>query len=213
MEGGPTAHPFPPSRKEVMFRVFSGRTLGTVGAVGATLAMLAACTDAPTDTVGPQFAHEAHMSQAHSPATAVSNKDLAALRRATARYHDVEAALADGYLADEHCVSAPPGGMGFHYVNPGYIDLEIDAARPEALLYEPTDDGGVRLVGAEFLVHGDAWDAENPSPPSFAGVAFDPPSDRSAAAPPGPFYTLHVWLWKHNPEGMFVPFNPRVSCG
>jgi hypothetical protein len=25
-------------------------------------------------------------------------------------------------------------------------------------------------------------------------------------------YDLHVWLWKHNPEGMFAQFNPRVSC-
>ena len=105
--------------------------------------------------------------------------------------------------------------MGYHYVNPvNAQDLVIDASRPEALLYEPTGDGGVRLVGAEFLVHGDGWDAANQgSPPTFAGVEFDPPTDRTAAAPPGPFYTLHVWLWKDNPSGMFAPFNPRVSCG
>jgi hypothetical protein len=195
-----------------MFRP-SLRTLAGAGALSATLALLVACQDDPATLTGPDAAHTAHAPRADVPAAAAANLDLAALRKATARYHRVDVALADGFLADDHCVAAPPGGMGFHYVNPGHMDLEIDAARPEALLYEPMDNGKLRLVGAEFLVHGDGWDAQNASPPSFAGVAFDPPMDRSAAAPPGPFYTLHVWLWKDNPSGMFAPFNPRVSCG
>ncbi len=24
-------------------------------------------------------------------------------------------------------------------------------------------------------------------------------------------YDLHVWAWKHNPAGLFAPFNPKVS--
>ncbi|MDP9350013.1 MAG: hypothetical protein M3P51_00485, partial [Chloroflexota bacterium] len=40
-------------------------------------------------------------------------KVLAAVRHATAKYHDVEQALADGYVAAPHCVSVPGlGGMG-----------------------------------------------------------------------------------------------------
>jgi hypothetical protein len=27
-----------------------------------------------------------------------------------------------------------------------------------------------------------------------------------------PFYELHVWLYKSNPNGMFNEWNPRVSC-
>ena len=27
-----------------------------------------------------------------------------------------------------------------------------------------------------------------------------------------PFYTLHVWAWKDNPNGTFVNWNPDVSC-
>jgi len=27
-----------------------------------------------------------------------------------------------------------------------------------------------------------------------------------------PFYTLHVWAWKDNPNGTFVNWNPNVSC-
>ena len=26
------------------------------------------------------------------------------------------------------------------------------------------------------------------------------------------FYTLHVWLWGHNPSGMFAHWNPEVTC-
>jgi len=25
-------------------------------------------------------------------------------------------------------------------------------------------------------------------------------------------YDLHVWLWKHNPAGMFAEWNPGLSC-
>jgi hypothetical protein len=30
---------------------------------------------------------------------------------------------------------------------------------------------------------------------------------------PGPVaYTLHAYLWKNNPAGIFVDYNPRNSC-
>jgi len=27
-----------------------------------------------------------------------------------------------------------------------------------------------------------------------------------------PFYELHAWIWKRNPNGMFADYNPRVDC-
>jgi hypothetical protein len=27
------------------------------------------------------------------------------------------------------------------------------------------------------------------------------------------FYSLHAWLFKNNPAGMFMPWNPDVKCG
>jgi hypothetical protein len=27
-----------------------------------------------------------------------------------------------------------------------------------------------------------------------------------------PFYELHVWAWRSNPKGVFVDWNPAVSC-
>lgn len=49
------------------------------------------------------------------------------------------------------------------------------------------------------------WD--NRRPPS-GGQAFD-----VGGAPfPVLHRSLHVWLWKDNPSGLFAAFNPDVSC-
>jgi hypothetical protein len=26
------------------------------------------------------------------------------------------------------------------------------------------------------------------------------------------YYALHVWAWRRNPRGVFMDWNPRVSC-
>src|SRR5690606_24919486 len=107
----------------------------------------------------------------------------------------------------------PAGGMGIHYANNGLVDGAVDAGKPEMLLYEPSAGGGMELVGVEFMVMADAWDAANGSPPELAGQSFD---DHRAEADrhglPFAHYDLHVWVWKDNPAGVFAPFNPAVSC-
>ncbi len=138
---------------------------------------------------------------------------LAAVRRATAHYHRVEVALADGYIPTGPCVSAPPGGMGIHYTNFALAqNADIDPLRPEALLYEPGPNGKHRLVGVEYMVVKAAWDAQHATPPSFGSRVFDAVP---AGVVPGlpEHYSLHVWLWRQNPLGLFAPFNPKVSCG
>ena len=27
-----------------------------------------------------------------------------------------------------------------------------------------------------------------------------------------PYYEVHVWVWGHNPSGMFADWNPTVAC-
>ena len=27
-----------------------------------------------------------------------------------------------------------------------------------------------------------------------------------------PHYDRHVWIYRENPNGVFAPFNPKVSC-
>jgi hypothetical protein len=102
--------------------------------------------------------------------------------------------------------------MGMHFVNGALIgDDVIDPTHPEIVLYEPTADGRVRLTGADFLVLKDVWDAKHAGPPELMGQLFhlfDAPNRFGLP----PFYTLHVWAWKENPNGTFVNWHPKVSC-
>jgi len=56
-----------------------------------------------------------------------------------------------------------------------------------------------------------AWDASHTSPPSLFGQTFNfTPSPNRFGLPA--FYSLHVWIWKNNPDGMFAMWNPDVTC-
>lgn len=141
--------------------------------------------------------------------------DLEIMRQATERYQSHAAALEDGFIQLSPCVESPAGGMGFHFGHPGRIENGlVDPAAPELLLYEPAPGGGFALVGVEFMVHRDAWHGSgNTEPPAVAGQSFDPPNPQHPDEHLREFYTLHVWIWRENPSGMFAPFNPNVSCG
>ena len=149
-------------------------------------------------------------------ADAAVRKDLAAVRQATAKYHNVEAALADGYLALPDCVSVPGvGAMGIHYINPALaVDPAISLTSPEVLLYAPTEDG-VRLVGVEYFqalgAPGDPVPPNPPAAPILFGRPFDGPMEGHDPQMP-PHYDLHVWVWQANPAGIFVPLNANVTC-
>jgi hypothetical protein len=155
-----------------------------------------------------------------APAATAAAKpnELSTARAATAGYHNNDAALAAGYgeFKDAQsiaCIEQPgAGAMGIHYVNGGLVgDAAVNAATPEALVYEPRPNGRLRLVAAEYIVFQAAWDATHSSPPSLFGQQFELIQSPNRYGLP-PFYELHAWLWKHNPRGMFNDWNPRVSC-
>jgi hypothetical protein len=153
-------------------------------------------------------------------ALADTNEDLATARDATAGFHRVGAAEAAGYgrfvdAAGIACIDQPGlGAMGIHYVNGALVgDAILDPAKPEALVYEPGRFfGQLRLVALEYIVFKDVWEAAgNTSPPSLFGTTFGLTGSPNRFGIP-PFYALHAWIWKANPAGMFMPWNPRVSC-
>jgi len=159
-------------------------------------------------------------SVAYAASTGVNDpgviKQLMRVRRANAKYHDVNVALADGFVPTEVCVSEPElGGMGLHYINPERLmDGEIDLLEPEILLYGETEKG-LKLLAVEYFYGIGAPDAPIPNPAPPAPVLFGRPFDGPMLGhEPGmpPHYDLHVWLWKANPSGIFAPFNPNVSC-
>ena len=101
--------------------------------------------------------------------------------------------------------------MGIHFANGGLVgDGALDAMHPEALLYEPKD-GKLQLVGVEYIVIADDWNAKHQTPPVLMGQLFNYVGRAQPLRHPA-FYELHVWAWKSNPDGMFADWNPRVSC-
>jgi hypothetical protein len=173
-------------------------------------------------TVGPTLirAQDGHM---HMPAAQQqeatldqqSNADtlLKIVRQSTERFKDVAVAEAAGYALNFGCVTGDDAGaMGLHYINGALVNSGVlDPARPQIIIYEPTPDGGKRLIGADFLVIADTWNASHSSPPELMGQLFHLFTAPNRFGLPA-FYTLHVWAWKENPKGAFVNWHPRVSC-
>lgn len=181
---------------------------GRVYRIVAVLAMaftLAACEtpglvgpDAQQGPAGLDLPDEAH---ARNPSNV--NQQLAAARAGTARFHDAEAAEAAGFGPVSPCVEDPTeGGMGYHYANEA--NTALDPANPQILLYEPQANGRLRLVAVEYLVPYEVMPEDGPAPRLFE-QDFHPTPHLEA-------WTLHVWVWRSNPSGMFAEFNPRVSC-
>jgi hypothetical protein len=138
---------------------------------------------------------------------------LAAAREATSQYHDLAAAEADGFTPFYMCTDeADAGAMGQHFVNGDRVgDPSLDENRPEVLVYEPTPGGGYRLVGVEYVVIADAWDALHGSPPELFGRELKRvPAGNRYGLPD--FYQIHAWIWRPNPRGMFDDWNSKVSC-
>ncbi|HMH15918.1 MAG TPA: hypothetical protein VK578_22660 [Edaphobacter sp.] len=135
------------------------------------------------------------------------------VRESTERFKDVSVAEAEGYVLQFGCVSGPDSGaMGLHYVNGTLVNRgELDPTHPQIVIYEPTPSGGLRLIGADFLVLAEGWDAKKQGPPELMGQLFHYFEFPNRFGLPA-FYTLHVWAWKDNPNGAFVNWHPNVSC-
>jgi hypothetical protein len=189
------------------------------------VAALAACTPAPvapTETPGP------------------GEPTFAEIRAATERFQDVNVALAEGYVRDPANICetadmmgrpASDGAMGVHYFRPDLLGVTAppnprvdgtstytDFNLPAVLIYEPQADGSMQLVAVENLVFKASWAAAgNTVAPTFHGVPFDDMEDDPATALDEahnfmPHYDRHVWLYRENPNGVFTPFNPTVTC-
>ena len=145
--------------------------------------------------------------------------ELAPVREATARFHNVDAAVAAGYELGyvngagvriiTGCIAHPTAGaMGYHYFNKQLIDDNvIDVLKPEGLVYSPGPDGRLQLVAVEYVVPG-AF--SNPPGVSVAPIVFG--REMVILVPAVGFYTLHAWIWSNNPAGLFAHWSPEVSC-
>jgi len=134
---------------------------------------------------------------------------------ANERFRNINVALGEGWVQATPCVSGPDfGAMGVHFVHPDRINRALlDAKQPEALIYEPLEDGSFRLVGVEFIILANLWQTNNPGagPPALEGNLLNFVNEPNRYGLPA-FYELHVWAFQDNPNGSFADWNSRVVC-
>jgi hypothetical protein len=125
-------------------------------------------------------------------------KELQQARDATAKYRDINNAIADGY-ADINVVMP---NMGYHFQKVRFVDSVFNVRRPELLVYDKKKDGSFELVAVEYAV---PLDQSVNAPKGFTGKqdVWDHNTEFG-------LWTLHAWVWKDNPDGVFNPTNPDV---
>ncbi len=107
------------------------------------------------------------------------------------------------------CVAHPTAGaMGYHYFNKALIDdLVVDELKPEGLVYAREPGGRLKLAAVEYVLPGAA---SNPPGPAVAPTVFG--MEMVILVPAVGFHTLHAWIWRDNPAGLFAHWNPDVTC-
>jgi hypothetical protein len=148
---------------------------------------------------------------------------LATARGATARYvADLPAAMSDGYQV----ITPMMPGMGYHYLNtkaPAF-----DLTTPAILVYVK-DKNGWQLGALEWVWPEQPTEAPLPGATygsfdaachyldgTFVPAAAETDCAKSDGGSPFGFWhpklvTLHVWLWFHNPAGLYHPTNPLIQ--
>jgi hypothetical protein len=174
----------------------------------AAIALLAGCTQGTvTESSANRRLRAASATVAQRDLGPDVQRDLATLRRVTASFHDFETASRSGWSAQiTPCMADPAGagGMGFHYGNTHLIDGTAHVDRPQLLLYEPEQNGRLRLVAVEYIIPY-TFHSRDAEPPRLFGQQFQQNDTFQ-------LWGLHAWVWEENPSGVFANWNPRVGC-
>jgi hypothetical protein len=174
--------------------------------VGLTLlTLLFACSGDRSAPLAPDGSVSDNSPAISASATA---SQIARLRQLVAPFHDFEKAKAAGWSVQiTSCLEDPKlGGMGFHYGKLAFINDggRVALLQPELLLFEPQKNGKLRFVAVEYIVPFTDHPA-SAAPPELLGQKF-------AQVPEFGLWGLHIWVGRHNPSGIFAPWNPNVNC-
>ena len=125
--------------------------------------------------------------------------ELQQARSATAKYQHIENAFHDEY--EDIGVVLPM--MGYHFMRKKNVDVKFDVRNPELLVYNKNNAGKFVLVAVEYAVPLDLSPDGPPEGFTGSGDVWDRNTDFG-------LWTLHAWVWKFNPDGVFKPMNPNV---
>lgn len=212
--------------KKVTKKIIASLAASTAIFTGTTVTFAHGTEDLAIDYV--EVPKEANYGKVLGAMSKKDRADLAEAMKATAKYHDIQNAINDGYEQEGPFAVIPGvGGMGVHYTNHSIEhDTVLDPSQPETLLYEVQPNGSLKLIGVEYHVDANLVDPHKDPIPSLFGQTFDGPmlnhhiitaglseseketllQDRSNF-----HYDLHVWVWKHNSNGLFAMWNPKVT--
>jgi hypothetical protein len=177
-------------------------------AVTVTIAAaVAACAEEAPGPTGPDAA--LGLSAAGAPVLASQSEHLsqvAQVRALTAKYRRFEAAMDAGYdFEATGCRSNEPiGAMGIHWLNLSYLDAAVTPLEPEIVIYEPGKNGKMSFVGVEYIVPFTMVPETDPAPELFGQEFLKNFGDQ--------LWMMHLWVGRHNPDGLFATWNPRVTC-
>ena len=157
------------------------------------LAVLCLITSAPLVSNRASISHAANQDNL-LPET---RRELDQVRAATAQFHDLSQAVFDRYIDIDVFVS----GQGFHFLKRSLLDGQFEVDKPEILVYAPIN-GRMQLVCVEYAV---PISLSSTPPEGFTGS-----SDVWEFNADFQLWTLHCWVWKNNPNGIFADTNPLV---
>lgn len=128
--------------------------------------------------------------------------ELQQVRAATAKYRNDSNAFKDGYVD----INLKLPNMGYHFLKAQLVSPVFDLRKPPILVYNKREDGTFELLAVEYAIPIDPQ-APNVAPEGFTGSndAWDFNTLNTG------WWTLHAWVWKNNPDGVFKPMNPLVE--
>ena len=171
----------------------------------SALALALTALVAPSSAAAlPEPTHAAALASQPSPRlTAMERALVRDLRRLTDGYRNVGDARKAGFVRHGQCLQDMDGrgrvvgAAGVRYVKWSRVDKSVQRDYPESLLYMPGRRGGLQLVAVGYM--------STERNESLVGHRF-----RQGTLQGGSH--LNVWVWKHNPAGMFATFNPDLRC-
>jgi hypothetical protein len=136
-----------------------------------------------------------------SDLSAQTLRELQEVKAATGRYSNLDNAFKDNYkdigLKLEH--------MGYHFLKAELVSPVFNLSKPAILVYNKRKNASFELVAVEYAVPIDPQSPHTP-PEGFTGNADEWDFNTLNTG----WWTLHAWVWKFNPDGVFKPMNPLV---
>jgi len=127
--------------------------------------------------------------------------ELQQVKAATAKYSNLENAFKDNYVD----IGLKMENMGYHFLKAELVSPTFNLGKPALLVYNKRKNGSFELVAVEYAVPIDPQSPNTP-PAGFTGSEDEWDFNTLDTG----WWTLHAWVWKFNPDGVFKPMNPLL---